>query len=400
MTDHAGGWSAQEKRVVLAAFLGWTLDAFDFFLVVFILKDIAEAFSTHIKAVTYAITLTLMMRPGGALLAGYLADRLGRRPVLMASVGLYALTNFLSAFAPDLAVLLVLRALFGLAMGGEWGVGASLALESVAVQRRGVVSGILQVGYPAGYLLAAVCYFVFYDWIGWRGMFMLGLLPALLVIYIRRHVPESPSWQRRSHILGPMVRHWPRFVYCVLLMALFNFFSHGSGDIYPTFLRQEHHMDSHAVGLMAILYNLGAVAGGFMGGMLSERIGRRLAIAAMALLAAPFVYPWAFGEGFLTLAMGAVMVHFAVQGAWGVVPAHLNELAPPEARATFPGFSYQLGNLISAATATWQVGLAARLGRFDMALGAWMWVVMVALMTITLLGPEAKGQPFRIDSKT
>ena len=398
MANDAGAWSIQEKRVVLAAFLGWTLDAFDFFLIVFIIKDIATAFATPLKAVTYAITLTLMLRPVGAFLSGYLADRLGRRPVLMASVGLYALTNFLSAFAPSLAVLLVLRALFGIAMGGEWGVGASLALESVAVQRRGMVSGILQMGYPAGYLLAAVCNYLLHDLIGWRGMLMLGLAPALLVLYIRRHVPESPGWRRQSHVLAPVLQHWRRFAYCVLLMACFNFLSHGTGDIYPTFLRQEHHMDSRHIGLIAMLYSLAAMAGGFAGGLLSERFGRRLAIAAMTLLAAPFVYPWAFGQDFLTLTMGAVMVHFAVQGAWGVVPAHLNELAPPEARATFPGLTYQLGNLISAATATWQVGLAERLGRFDMALGVWVWVVIVALLAATLMGPEARGKSFVADT--
>lgn len=394
MADNVGAWSAQEKRVVLAAFLGWTLDAFDFFLIVFVVKDIATAFATPIKAVTYALTLTLMLRPVGAFLSGYLADRIGRRPVLMASVALYAFTNFLSAFAPDLAVLLVLRALFGIAMGGEWGVGASLALESVAVQRRGMVSGILQMGYPAGYLLAAVCNYLVHDLIGWRGMLMLGLAPALLVLYIRRHVPESPGWRRQSHVLAPVLQNWRRFAYCVLLMACFTFFSHGTGDIYPTFLGLEHHMNSHAVGLMGALYNAGAMAGCFVGGMLSERFGRRLVIAGMALLAAPFVYPWAFGQDFLTLALGSMAVHFAVQGAWAVVPAHLNELAPPEARATFPGLTYQLGNLISAATATWQVGLAQSLGRFDMALGIWVWVVIVALLVVTLAGPEARGRAF------
>ena len=387
-------WSRQERRVVLAAFLGWTLDAFDFFLIVFIIKDIATAFATPLKGVTYAITLTLMLRPVGAFLSGYLADRLGRRPVLMASVALYALTNFLSALAPSLAVLLVLRALFGIAMGGEWGVGASLALETVAMQRRGMVSGILQMGYPAGYLLAAACNDLAHDLIGWRGMLMLGLAPALLVLYIRRHVPESPGWQRQSHVLAPVLQHWRRFAYCVVLMACFNFLSHGTGDIYPTFLRQEHHMDSHHVGRIAMLYSLAAMAGGFVGGLLSERFGRRLAIAAMALLAAPFAYPWAFGQDFLTLAFGAMIVHFAVQGAWGVVPAHLNELSPPQARATFPGFTYQLGNLIAAATATWQVGLAERLGRFDMALGLWVWAVIGMLVLVTLVGPEVKGQRF------
>src|ERR1700688_2645055 len=189
------GWTSDQKHVVAASFLGWTLDAFDFFLLVFVLKDIAAEFHTDIANVTVAILLTLAMRPVGAYLFGRAADRWGRRPTLMVDVLLYSFIEFASGFAPSLTVLLVLRAIFGIAMGGEWGVGASLTMESIPLHARGFVSGLLQSGYPTGYFLASIVYGVLFQYIGWRGMFMVGVIPALLVFYIRRSVPESPSWK-------------------------------------------------------------------------------------------------------------------------------------------------------------------------------------------------------------
>src|SRR6266478_2895445 len=255
-------WTRAQRSVVLASFLGWTLDAFDFFLLVFVIKDIAQEFKTEISEVTFAILLTLAMRPIGAFLFGRAADRWGRRPTLMVDVLLYSFIEFASGFSPNLTVLLVLRALYGVAMGGEWGVGASLTMESIPPHARGFVSGLLQSGYPTGYFLASLVYGLLFPIIGWRGMFMVGVLPALLVLYIRRSVPESPSWNREAAVerggtLEALKSHWRLGIYAVVLMTAFNFFSHGTQDLYPTFLQVQHGLSPHAVGTIAAIYNVG-----------------------------------------------------------------------------------------------------------------------------------------------
>ena len=282
MPDPLWGLSSTQRKVVLACYLGWTLDAFDFFLLVFVLKDIAAEFNTDIGDVTIAILLTLAMRPLGAFLFGRAADRYGRRPTLMVNVVLYSLLEFASGFAPSLTALIVLRALYGIAMGGEWGVGASLAMETIPARSRGFVSGLLQAGYPSGYLIASVVYATLFSVIGWRGMFMIGVLPALLVLYIRRAVPESPSWRPTASSEGGTLTvlrsHWKLGLYAVLLMTAFNFYSHGTQDLYPTFLQVQHHLSPHVVGTIAVIYNVGAILGGIFFGMLSQRIGRRRAI--------------------------------------------------------------------------------------------------------------------------
>jgi SHS family lactate transporter-like MFS transporter len=276
-------------------------------------------------------------------------------------VGLYAVMGFLTAFAPSLAVFLVIRSLFGIAMGGEWGIGASLAMETVRPQARGLVSGLLQSGYPAGYLIASLVYGTLYDVIGWRGMFMISLLPAVLVLYIRRHVPESPGWhpERAESIVATLRKHWRLALYAVVLMTAFNFFSHGTQDIYPTFLQVQHHFDAHTTGTIAVIYNIGAILGGWTFGIWSQQAGRRRAITVAALLALPVSFLWAFSTTFASLALGAFLMQFCVQGAWGVVPAHLTELSPPNARATFPGTVYQLGNLLASSNAVLQSSIAA-----------------------------------------
>jgi MFS transporter, SHS family, lactate transporter len=260
------GWTREQKHVVVATFLGWTLDAFDFFLLVFVLKDIAAEFHSDITDVTFAILLTLAMRPVGAYLFGRAADRWGRRPTLMVNVLLYSAIEFASGFAPSLTALLILRAIFGVAMGGEWGVGASLTMESIPPRSRGLISGLLQSGYPAGYFLASIVYGLLFQYIGWRGMFMVGVLPALLVFYIRRSVPESPTWRpttAHSNSLAILRNHWRLGIYAVVLMTAFNFFSHGTQDLYPTFLQVQHGFSPHEVGLIAVIYNIGAIIGGF-----------------------------------------------------------------------------------------------------------------------------------------
>jgi MFS transporter, SHS family, lactate transporter len=392
------GWTREQRNVVIASFLGWTLDAFDFFLLVFVLKDIAQEFHTDISEVTFAILLTLATRPVGAFLFGRAADRWGRRPTLMVDVLLYSFIEFASGFSPSLTVLLVLRALYGVAMGGEWGVGASLTMESIPPHARGFVSGLLRSGYPTGYFAASIVYAVLFPVIGWRGMFMVGVLPALLVLYIRRRVPESPSWERsatRGGTLTILRSHWRLGIYAVVLMTAFNFFSHGTQDLYPTFLQVQHGLSPHAVGIIAAIYNVGAILGGIVCGSLSERIGRRRMIVIAALLALPVLPLWAFSDSPLLLAAGAFLMQIMVQGAWGVIPAHLNELSPDEARGTFPGFVYQLGNLLASANATIQAGIAAQFGgNYGLALALVAGSVAVIIALLTAFGVEAKGVAF------
>jgi len=396
---HWSEWTPQQKSVVVASVLGWTLDAFDYFLFVFVLGDIAHDFGAPITRVTLAITLTLALRPLGAFCFGRAADRYGRRPTLMFDVLAYSLLEFASGFAPSLGALLLLRALFGIAMGGEWGIGASLTLESVPEKSRGIVSGVLQAGYPLGYLLASIAYAVVFPLVGWRGLFMLGALPALLVLHIRRRVPESPAWQPKQRVTGGarawFARHWRRALYAVLLMASFNFFSHGTQDLYPTFLRVQRQLSPHEVGAIAIVYNVGAMLGGIVCGTLSERFGRRRMIICAALLALPLLPLWVLAVQPLWIAVGAFGMQFMVQGAWGVIPAHLNELSPDDARGTFPGFVYQLGNLLAAGNATLQAALAAHYhDNYALALGLVAGSVALLIAMLAGLGAEAKGVQF------
>jgi SHS family lactate transporter-like MFS transporter len=394
--------SPSARNAFFASFLGWMLDAFDYFILVFIVHAIAQDFGSSVTDVTLAILVTLAMRPVGAFIFGWLADRYGRRPIMMIDVLLFSVLELASAFAPNLTTLIVLRALFGIAMGGEWGIGASLVLESVPVATRGVVSGILQEGYAAGYLVAAIVYYLLFDYIGWRGMLAVGVLPALLVMYLRTNVKESPAWTARQAerqsamtVLRTLAAHWPLVLFAVVLMTAFNFLSHGTQDIYPTFLQEQHKFDTHTVGIIAVVYNIGAIFGGIFFGSLSQRIGRRYAIVIASLLVLPIIPLWAYGTSAFWLAVGAFLIQFMVQGAWGVVPAHLNELSPDEVRGTFPGFTYQLGNLFASVNATLQAWLAHSHGddyRFAMALVAG--VVAIAVAVITMLGREAHGVAF------
>ena len=395
MLETLRGWTPAQKKVVAASFLGWMLDAFDYFLLVFVLDDVARQFGVKRPAVAWALTLTLALRPLGAFIFGRLADRFGRRPILMLDVALYSVLGFCSALAPGLLPFLVVRALFGIAMGGEWGIGASLTMETVPPAARGLVSGLLQSGYPCGYLLASIVYTLFYDAIGWRGMFMLGLAPALLVFFIRRHVPESPGWNReraRSQTVLMLLRsHWRLALYAIALMTAFTFFSHGTQDVYPTFLRVQHGFSAHVTGAIAIIYNIGAMLGGLTFGIASQRIGRRRAIVTAALLALPVSYLWAFSNGVVALAAGAFLIQFCVQGAWGVIPAHLVELSPPTARAVFPGTVYQLGNLIASSNAVLQTTIAEHNGgNYALALAGVAACAGLLIAVLASLGREAR----------
>ncbi|MGN6374214.1 MAG: MFS transporter [Sphingomonas sp.] len=389
-----------QKSAILASYLGWTLDAFDFFLMTFMFVAIAHEFGTDVKAVSVAVTLTLAARPFGAFAFGLLADRFGRRPVLMIDIALYSVFEFASAFAPTLTSLLVLRALFGFAMGGEWGIGASLAMESIPARLRGPVSGLLQSGYPSGFFVASLVYALLFDVIGWRGMFMVGVAPAILVVLIRMHVEESPAFEAsrdkpRVNPFAELARHWKIALYMIVLMAAFNAFSHGTQDLYPTFLQQQHHFDAHLTGTLTAIMNLGAIVGGIGFGIWSERIGRRWAIIIASLLALPVLPLWAFTATPLLLGLGAFLMQVAVQGAWGIVPVHLNELSPGAVRAMFPGFAYQLGNLITSRNPVFQSSIAESHGdNYGLALALFGGVTAVIIVVWTLIGPERKSVDF------
>jgi SHS family lactate transporter-like MFS transporter len=393
-----------QRSAIWASYLGWTLDAFDYFLMVFMLSAIADEFGTDIKAVSVAIFLTLAARPFGAFVFGLFAERFGRRPVLMVDIALFSLLEFASAFAPSLTMLLILRTLFGFAMGGEWGVGASLVMETIPAKLRGPVSGLLQSGYPSGYFIASIVYGLLFDTIGWRGMFMVGIAPAILVILIRMHVEESPAFEAsrakpRVNPIAELARHWKIALYMIVLMAAFNAFSHGTQDLYPTFLQKQHHFDAHLTGTLTAIMNVGAIVGGIGFGIWSERIGRKRAIVIACLLALPVLPLWAFAATPLLLGIGAFLMQVAVQGAWGIVPVHLNELSPGAVRAMFPGFAYQLGNLITSRNAVFQSGIAEAHGNdYALALALFGGVTAVIIALWTLVGPERQDVDFTAEA--
>ncbi len=381
-----------QRSVFTASLLGWTLDAFDYFLLTFVIKDVAAEFHVKIPAVAFAVTLTLIARPFGALVFGWLADRFGRRPVLMIDVLLYAALELASAFAPSLIIFLALRLAFGFAMGGEWGIGASLALESVPVKSRGVISGLLQEGYAMGQLLGALVFWFVYPHLdhllphmpAWRLMFVIGVLPAFLVFYIRRHVPESPIWEETRDarkaagvklglsVFTSLGKHWKIVLYAILLMTAFNFFSHGTQDIYPTFLRVQHKFSPPMVGMLTAVMNCGAILGGVAFGTWSERIGRRRAIAFAALLALPIIPLWAFAATPLLLGLGGFLLQIAVQGA-----------------------AYQFGNLLASGNLVFQTQFAENHhNNYGLALAVVAGATAVILAGLAFFGPDAKGKVF------
>jgi len=416
--------NAVQKNTFVACFLGWTLDAFDYFLLTLCLSAIAADFHVGIKAVAEATFWTLAMRPVGAFLFGLMAERYGRRPTLMLNIVSFSAFGLASAFAPTIGSFLVWRGLFGLAMGGEWGVGAALAFETLPAEGRGFFSGLLQEGYVVGSFLAAALYWLLFPHLhgtgmlaGWRVMFMIGSLPALLALYLRFKVEESPVWlaaKRGRTAKGTglrtsfdwkmldwkmVVRYLPTFLFLVALMTAFNSFSHGTQDMYPTFLQRDHGLSPAHVGLLVMVGNIGALAGGICWGWASERLGRKGAIIWAALLALPMVPLWAWSHSAVLLGAGGFLMQFMVQGAWGIVPAHLNELSPGPVRAIFPGFAYQLGNLIASRNNVFQVMLAGRFsgGMLKMVMSATVVVVALAVAGITALGRQATGLDFSGD---
>jgi len=388
----------QARNVVIAAYLSWTLDAFDFFILIFTFDDVAKTFGVSVTSITFAITLTLATRALGALIFGRLADIYGRKPILMLVVVLYSLFEAASGFAWSFTSFLVIRTLFGIAMGGEWGVGSSLAMETIPERWRGWVSGLLQAGYPSGYLLATLLFGFGYKYLGWQGMFFVGAAPALLVFFIAGGVQESPAFEKIKS--GPKIStmqvlrgNLKLVVYGVLMMAAFNFFSHGTQDIYPKlFLAKQLHFSHPVLTNIVILYNIGAMLGGIAFGLLSQKIGRRWAIGLACAMSLCVVYFWSHGTTPLTIGCAAFLMQFAVQGAWGVVPVHLNELSPSEIRGVFPGFVYQLGNFVASFNGPIQASIGAdHGGDYGYALMLVAGTVAVVLIVLMIFGPERRN---------
>jgi MFS transporter, SHS family, lactate transporter len=401
--------TSDQRNSFVAALLGWMMDAFDYFIVVFVYADIAKDFGVSLTQMAFLTTATLLMRPVGAVVFGLWADRAGRRIPLLVDVCFYSFVGFLCAFAPNFTVLLVLRLLYGIGMGGEWGLGAALAMEKIPAKRRGFFSGVLQQGYSLGYLLASLASLLVITWLGlsWRWLFALSIIPALISLLIRTRVRESEVWREtrermkitqssfRDVLLNPAVLR--RFVYLIVLMTAFNWLSHGTQDLYPTFLKAT---DDGGAGLsvaastwIAVLYNVGATIGGVVFGSLSERFGRRYTIVFCAVLGLPIVplFAWSTTAGYLVL--GSFLMQVVVQGAWGVIPAHLTEMSPDTIRGFYPGVTYQLGNCLAAFNLPIQQGLAASHG-YPFALTVTVVPVLIAVAVLTLVGKEAKGIEF------
>jgi SHS family lactate transporter-like MFS transporter len=389
---------SDRNHAVAASFLGWTLDAFDYFLVVYCLTAIARDFHRSDKDMALAITVTLAFRPVGAFFFGLLADRYGRRVPLMIDLVFYSIVEVATAFAPGYTWFLILRGLFGIGMGGEWGVGASLAMEKVPPRLRGILSGLLQQGYALGNLLAALCYlFLFQRW-GWRPMFLIGGLPALLALFVRVKVKESEAWERTrsadwSQLWASIFSNWKLFLYIALLMTFMNFSSHGTQDMYPTFLQRYFHFDASKRSIISAVSSVGAIAGGIFFGWLSDRIGRRKSIVIALVLAVIVIPLWAFSPVTAMIVAGAFVMQFMVQGAWGVIPAHLSELAPDSVRSFLPGFGYQCGVLISGSIVYIQAFLAERMS-YPSTMAATGAVVFIGGAIVTALGRERRGRQF------
>jgi MFS transporter, SHS family, lactate transporter len=404
--------TADQRNSFIAAQLGWTMDAFDYFIVVLVYADIAETFHVSKTEVAFLTTATLIMRPVGALLFGLWADRIGRRIPLMVDVAFYSVVGFVCAFAPNFTVLIVLRMLYGIGMGGEWGLGAALAMEKIPTERRGFFSGLLQEGYSFGYLLATLASLLVLDNLGlsWRWLFALSIIPALITLLIRTRVHESEVWeatQDRMRVTSTRIRDVVRngaiirrFVYLVLLMTAFNWMSHGTQDVYPTFLSSTDEsgaaLSSETARWIAVIYNIGAIIGGLTFGTLSQRFGRRYTIAFCAVIGLPIVPLFAYSQSAAMLCLGAFLMQVVVQGAWGVIPAHLTELSPDAIRGFYPGMTYQLGNLLAAFNLPIQEHLAASHG-YPFALAATIVPVLIAVAVLTLVGKDATGVQFGTD---
>ena len=394
--------SSEARRALLAGFLGWTLDAFDYFLVVICMTAIAKDLHTQVTGIALSLTITMAFRPVGAFIFGLLADRYGRRLPLIIDLIFYSIIEVLTGLAPNLRTFLVLRALFGIGMGGEWGAGASLVMEKVSPKWRGLLSGILQEGYAVGNLLASFCYFFVFPLAGWRVLFFIGGLPALLALFVRFGVRESRVWEQTRHpdwanLFRAIGSHWRLFLFIVALMAAMNFCSHGTQDLYPTFLEKSHGMSPKPRAMLNAFTMVGAVSGGIVFGLISDRIGRRKAMVTALVLALAVVPIWAFAKNAILLWTGGFLIQFMVQGAWGVIPAHINELAPDSVRGFLPGFAYQVGVLIAGTAPLIQSRLTEKLHYpYANVMAGTALTVFTLAAIVTALGSESSGREFGV----
>jgi MFS transporter, SHS family, lactate transporter len=383
---------------VLASTIGWTLDSFDYFVVVMVLTEIAEEFHRTNAEVALTITLTLAFRPVGAFLFGLMADKYGRRLPLMIDVIAFSALSVASGLAPNFTTFLILRALFGIAMGGEWGAGASLVMEKVAPKWRGLLSGVLQQGYTTGNLLASLGYFLIVPHFGWRALFFVGGVPALLALFIRTKVRESEVWEQTHR------KHWSElwiairsnlkvFAYLVLFLTFMGFCGHGTQDMYPTFLKTQRGFSPQGAAAMTMIANLGALVGGILVAMTSDRIGRRRSVAAGLGIAILVIPLWVFSPITAMLAAGAFLIQFGVHGAWGVVPAHISELVPDQIRGFMPGFAYQCG-ILFAGSITYLQALFGGATSYSNAMALTALVVFASTALVVTVGPEKKGVVF------
>jgi SHS family lactate transporter-like MFS transporter len=395
---------ANQRNAVLAGFLGWTFDAFDFFVLTLVIDDVARSFGRSRPDIALALTLALAMRPVGAIIFGLLADRYGRRLPLMLNVIFYATVSVLSGLAPSYATFITLRLLFGIGMGGEWGVGASLALESSSRKLRGLLSGLLQEGYALGNLLAALAFRTVYPYFnahypgnGWRVMFFVGGLPALLSLFIRSRVKESEAWAEHrtdwTTYRRSLLQHARRFLYLVLLMTMMNFISHGTQDMYPTLLKNFGFIPTEVADI-TMWSMVGAILGGLAFGYYSDRGGRRRAMITAMVCALAVIPFWLAGHSTARILIGVFLMQFFVQGAWGVIPAHINELSPGHLRGFFPGFAYQLGVLCAASIPYLEASLGETFS-YTQAMGGLVALVLTGGVLVTFFGPEAHGVTFR-----
>jgi SHS family lactate transporter-like MFS transporter len=394
---------ANRRNAVLSGFLGWTIDAFDFFVLIFVVSAIAKDFHRSVPAIALTITGSLAMRPIGAFVFGILADRHGRRGLLIANILFYSIMEICSGFAPTYTTFFIFRLLYGIGMGGTWGIGASLAMESIPASWRGFVSGLLQEGYAVGNILAAICYYTVFPHWGWRPMFFIGAVPALLTLLVCWKVKESEAWHSsRTTDWGTYRRaigkNWKLFGYLVILMAMMNFMSHGTQDMYPTFLQRQRHFSVDLTAIITIISMIGAIFGGITFGFLSDKWGRRRSMIVAALLGALTVPFWVFAPGLRLIMVGAFAMQFMVQGAWGIIPAHITELSPRQLRAFFPGFAYQLGVLI-ASSVSYIEALLGEHFKYSTSLGLLAVAVLLIGALVIALGPEASGISFLSDEK-
>jgi SHS family lactate transporter-like MFS transporter len=389
-------------NAVMASFLGWAFDAFDFFVLVFVLTKAAKDFEVSLEKMTLAITATLAFRPIGALLFGSLADRYGRRVPMMWNLVFFSVMEVLSGVAPTFSSFMICRCLFGVGMGGEWGLGAALAMEKVSPRWRGVVSGFLQQGYPFGYLLAACCFrLIPAEW-SWRSLFFLGALPTVFAVCLLYRVKESAVWQKSRQqnwagLCRAILKNWRMFLYLTLLMTLMNFASHGTQDLYPTFLEKERHLTKTQIADIAIIYNMGAILGGLAFGFLSDRLGRRRGMVLAFIFAAAMIPLWVSGGSTALLALGGFCMQFMVQGAWGIIPAHITELSPDSVRGFLPGFAYQCGVLLAANSAHFQSQLAKQ-GGYSATMGMMALAIFCVGILVIMFGPERRAAQFGTSS--